>query len=86
MNQNSQMGSQVFGYTRAMHTMLIFNQLRKSKLSLQPLWKDTLHKMLQEHRGYILSGWHVTYSYRETLKIRMRSHDNGTMNGHSILV
>jgi len=84
-NWNSGMGNHLFRYQRIMHTLLILNGLRKSKLYYSPWWKDTLHKVLQECGGYIDGSWHVSHWYWETPKIGMMSQDNGTMNGHSIL-
>jgi len=81
-NRSLRMANHFFGYQRRMHTLLIMNGPRKSKLNYRPLWNDTLQKVLQEHGGYIDGVWHVSHWYWETPKIRMTFQNNGTMNGH----
>jgi len=68
-----------------MHNLLISNGLRTCKLNSRPLWRDTLHGVLQEGGGYIDGSWHVSHWDWETPRIGMTFQDNGTMNGHSIL-
>jgi len=79
------MGNHLFKSQRRMHTLLIPNGLRKSKLNERPMWKDTLPKVLQECGGYIDGGWHASHWYWETPKIGMTFQDIGTINSHSIL-
>jgi len=52
---------------------------------LKPLWRDTLHGVLQEQGWLMDGGSHVSHWYWETPRIGMMFQDNGTMNGHSIL-
>jgi hypothetical protein len=68
-----------------MHTLLISNELRKSKLNSGPLWGDTLHGVHPKRGGSIDGACHVSHWYWETPRIGMMFQDNGTMNGHSTL-
>ena len=78
------MGNSLFGYRKRMHTLLISNWLRRSKLNQRPLWSNILHRVHQEHGGYIDGGWHVSHWYWEIPRIRMMILDNGMKNGRSI--
>jgi len=51
----------------------------------RPLWKDSLHKMLQRHGGHIDSSFYGWYWYWDIPMITMMFLDKGTMNGHWIL-
>jgi len=81
----SRMESHMFGYERRMHTLLITNGMRTNKLNSEPVWRDTLHRVLQERAGCIDGGWHIFHGYSKTPRIGMTFQDNGTMNGQSIL-
>jgi len=83
--RNWRMGNHWFGYWRRMHTLLISNRLRTSKLNSRLLWRDTLYRVRPERGGFIDGSWHVSHWYWETTRIGMTFYDNGTMNGHSIL-
>jgi len=79
------MGNPWFGDQRRMHTLLISNWLRTSKLNSRLMWRDTLHGVCQERGGYPDGGWQVSHWYWETPRIGMMFQDHGTMNGHSTL-
>jgi hypothetical protein len=64
--------------------MLILNDMRMTKINYRPLWRDTLHGVLQEHGGYIDGGWHASHWYWDEPRIGMTLLRNGTMNGHMI--
>jgi len=75
----------LFRYRWRVNTLWILNGLKKSEHNLRPLWRDTLHGVLQERRGFPDSVWHASDWYWETPRIRMTFLDNGTMNRHSTL-
>ena len=78
------MGQHLIQYQHRMHTLLISNELRKSKLNYWPCARDTLHRVLQECGGYIDGRLHVSYCYWETPRIGMTCHGNGSMICHLI--
>jgi hypothetical protein len=84
-NRDLQMGSHLCEYWAEMYTLLILNGLRKSNLHPRPWWNSTLNKVLQPHGGYIDGSWHVFQLDWETAKIGMMSHENRTMNSHSMV-
>jgi len=65
--------------------LLIGNSVMTSKVQWRPLWKNTLHKVLQERGGFINGRSQGYHSYREIPKIRITHLDNRMINGHSIL-
>jgi len=70
---------------RSMYTSLISSGLRKTKQSWRTWRRDTLHRVLQEHGGFIDRGYHVFHWCWETLRIAKTILDHGLMNGHSIV-
>jgi len=84
-NWNLRMGNHLFRYRRRMHTLLISNELKKTKQNWRSLWRDTLHGVLQERGGFVERGWHASHWYWVTPRIGMTFLENGTMNGHSTL-
>jgi len=68
-----------------MHTLLILNALKNSKVNYRPLRRDRLGGVIQKHGGHRDGGWHACDWYWETPRIGMMFQDNGIMNGHSTL-
>jgi len=84
-NATSQMRSYSSGFRWRLPTVLVCNELKKSKPNFRPSWQDTLHKVLQNHGGYIDGGYNVSQWYWVTPRMATTFPDNGTISGHLIL-